>query len=264
VANATNQYTMFMAAAIPFVFLYEIFKRVLQGQNIIVPIVIAFAIANAINFGISYTLLYYTNMGYTGCAVAFSFLYASGAWLLHYKPLNKLVKVKEIKHLDDNSWSWDSIWKLMPTFMSLSFHGWAMFVFELAGVSIASFLAGGLQDATVAITATSIYMGFRMIFSMPYLGFGIAASIRVGNALGAHQPMRAKSAAWKTLVMSVSWGILSGIAMLTFGSSYAEIYTNDAVVLQLVSHLLWATAPLQITMAIWNIVQGVFRGSGTE
>ncbi|KDO27051.1 hypothetical protein SPRG_07762 [Saprolegnia parasitica CBS 223.65] len=256
VALATQACTRLMALAIPFVFGYEILKRVLQGQNAVRPIVFAFLGANAVNGVVSYAFLYHTSMGYTGCALAFPCMYAAGGALLY-------PKVAQLQHLQASTWCWHSAWQRMPLFLLRSFSGWAMFVFELAGVSTSSFLAGGLPNATAAITATSIYMGFRMIFSMVYLGLGVAVSIRVGNALGAHQPQRAKTAAWQTLCMSVSWAILSGLAMVLVGGYYAELYTHDSAVLSLVKELLRATAPLQGTMAIWGVVQGVFRGSGT-
>ncbi|KDO27112.1 hypothetical protein SPRG_07823 [Saprolegnia parasitica CBS 223.65] len=179
IAKVAQTLTRWMILELPWSFAYEILKRVLQGQNIVLPIVLAIGVANVVNAATSYGLMYHTSLGYMGSAVSFALVFATAALAL-------VPAVRKLPHVPFRErWEMTEVLHRLPYFISLSLNGWGMFVFEFVAVALTSFLAGGLPNANVAMSANNIYMGFRTLFSMVYLGIGMAASIRVGNALGA-------------------------------------------------------------------------------
>ncbi|OQR91900.1 Multidrug/Oligosaccharidyl-lipid/Polysaccharide (MOP) Flippase Superfamily [Thraustotheca clavata] len=256
VASVVQNFTRWMILEVPGTFAYEILKRVLQGQNIVFPIVLAIVIGNIVNAIASYTLMYHTDMGYAGWTLSYALVYLVAALSL-IPAVNKLKQIHFREGLQ-----WQEIRHRLPYFIYLSLNGWGLFVFEYFAVAFTGFLAGGLPQANLAMSANSIFLGFRTSFSMIYHGIGIAASIRVGNALGGNLPVRAKTAAWQTLGMAIVWGIVTTIAMFVLGPLYAKAYTNDEAIYEATKRLFWATAPFQVANGIWSTVQGVFRGSG--
>ncbi|EQC42130.1 hypothetical protein SDRG_00970 [Saprolegnia diclina VS20] len=256
IARVAQSLTRWMILELPWSFAYEILKRVLQGQNIVLPIVFAIGFANVVNVATSYGLMYHTSMGYMGSAISFALVFATAALAL-------VPAVRKLPHVPfQERWAMSEVLHRLPYFISLSLNGWGMFVFEFVAVALTSFLAGGLPHANVAMSANNIYMGFRTLFSMVFLGIGMAASIRVGNALGGNLPCRAKIAAWQTVGLAVTWALLTMLAMCVVGPYYTTSYTRDPAIYEVAKDLFWITAPFQIPMGIWATIQGVFRGSG--
>ncbi|OQR95183.1 Multidrug/Oligosaccharidyl-lipid/Polysaccharide (MOP) Flippase Superfamily [Achlya hypogyna] len=256
IAAVVQTLTRWMIWELPASFLYEILKRVLQGQNIVLPIVVAILIGNVVNVAASYLLMYHTSLGYTGWALAFALTFGSAAAAL-------VPAVRKLEHIHfGDKWQSAEIYHRLPYFISLSLNGWGMFVFEFFAIALTSFLAGDLPHANVAMSANNIFMGFRSLFSMVYLGIGTAASIRVGNALGGNLPCRAKIAAWQTVGIATVWALVTMTAMFVLGPYYTASYTTDPMINNVSRDLFWTTAPFQVSIGIWATVQGVFRGSG--
>ncbi|EQC42085.1 hypothetical protein SDRG_00926 [Saprolegnia diclina VS20] len=256
IALAAQHLTRYMVLGIPFVFGYEFLKRVLQGQTILYPILAAITLANVVNGLVSYTLMYHTPLGYAGSAFSAAFLNAAGcAVMLH--------KVRQLEPWHSHfEWSWTEAWRRLPHFASLSANGVGMVLFELVGMAVPSFLAGRLPSPAVAMSANTIYMAFRYLFTMVYLGISFAAGIRVGNALGRGDAVSAKNAATYSIQLSVAWALVATVAMMGLGPYYALGYTSDKAILSTANDLFWYTGPAQMAIGIWGTVQGLFRGMG--
>ncbi|KAF0689718.1 Aste57867_18855 [Aphanomyces stellatus] len=255
VAHVTGSLLWIMMFGLPFCFGYEIFKRILQSQNIVMPAVYGGVLANVINLLVAYYLMFHTAIGYRGAAASFvvvTFVYC-------------VVSLYFVLQSTNTSWirEWhmDAAVAHLPSFLFLSVFGWFMFISEFASVALTSILAGLLADANLAIGSNNIFMGFRQIFFMVYMGLGVSSSVRVGNALGANDPARAKIAAIQTVSLSTLWAIFTSILMFCFRDLFPRVYTSDPATLKLTSQLMALNAPFQIVFAIWMVMQGIFRGS---
>ncbi|ETW02796.1 hypothetical protein H310_05284 [Aphanomyces invadans] len=255
VADVTGRLLWIMMFGLPFCFGYEIFKRILQSQNIVLPAVYGGVFANVTNVAVAYVLMYRTSLGFVGAAYSFiavTVVYFSVS--LYY--------VMQATYSD-----WIRQWHLhaavahLPSFLFLSAFGWFMFISEFASVALTSILAGLLPRANLAIASNNIFMGFRQVFFMVYMGLGVASSVRVGNALGANDPTRAKVAAVQTVGLACSWAVFTCVLMLALQHVFPHAYTNDPATLELTAQLMAVNAPFQIGFAIWMVMQGVFRGS---
>ena len=81
------------------------------------------------------------------------------------------------------------------------------------------------------------------------LAISIAASIRVGNLLGAQRPKQAQLAAKICLVIGVATMLLCGMVLVLLRGSLGKIFTPDAKVVKIVSRL----CPI---MALYQVFDG--------
>ena len=73
VAVLCEQFVKLMLPGVPFVYLYELMKKVLQAKNIACPQVTTAIISNIVNLVIGYYLIHHTSLGWLGAAVARTF-----------------------------------------------------------------------------------------------------------------------------------------------------------------------------------------------
>jgi MATE family multidrug resistance protein len=113
----------------------------------------------------------------------------------------------------------------------------------------------------VALDANVIVLSIcSLAFTTFPFGISTAASIRVGNLLGAQQPRRARATAVACLAVGVGFMALCGLAILTGRDRVAEIFTPDADIRETVA----AVAPV---VALFQVrergkVEGVGGGGG--
>ncbi|OQR83989.1 Multidrug/Oligosaccharidyl-lipid/Polysaccharide (MOP) Flippase Superfamily, partial [Thraustotheca clavata] len=253
-AQVTGNMLFYMMFGLPFVFGYEICKRVLQSQNIVLPAVFAGISGNVVNAIVAYLLMFHTSLGYRGAPIAFSLVSATYCIVTSYY-------VYQQEYIEWHGWKLKEAMANLPEFLSLSLFGWIMFVSEFAGVALTSVLAGALPQSNLAIGSNNIFLGFRQVFFMVYMGLGVASTVRVGNALGANDPNRAQIAAFQTVGLSASWAIFTSIVMASSRYLYPQAYTADVQTLELAAELMLVNAPLQVVFGIWMVMLGVFRGS---
>ncbi|KAG9404044.1 hypothetical protein AC1031_005582 [Aphanomyces cochlioides] len=251
IALATEQLLRWLILEVPVLFVYEFFKRVLQGQNIVWPIVGSISLGVVVDLTVAYFLMFHTSLGFVGGMLGMVCYYSTAASVMFTR-----IPIKAM-HFD-----WKIAVARLPEFLFLSSNGCIMFLSELGGIAATSFMAGSLPHASTALSANTIYSGFRSLTGMVFLGVGVASSVRVGNALGGNLPVRARTAAWLTIQLGSAWGLFTTIVSIWLGPMYATLYTQDPAVLEQAKTLFYVTAPFQVTLGVWAAVQGTFRGSG--
>jgi len=91
-------------------------------------------------------------------------------------------------------------------------------------------LFAGLLGA-VHVAAYTLAINLIAIVFMAALGFSVAASVRVGNAVGRRDPRAAREAGWTATALAAV--LLGGVSLpvIAFPELFARIYTADPVVL---------------------------------
>ncbi|RHZ14974.1 hypothetical protein DYB26_016116, partial [Aphanomyces astaci] len=69
---------------IPLVFAYEFFKRVLQGQNIVWPIVAAISAGAGVALSVGYVFVLHTSLGFVGAPLGMIGYYSTAGFLLYH------------------------------------------------------------------------------------------------------------------------------------------------------------------------------------
>uniref|UniRef100_A0A3Q3FH70 Multidrug and toxin extrusion protein n=1 Tax=Labrus bergylta TaxID=56723 RepID=A0A3Q3FH70_9LABR len=186
-------------------FLHQLQVAYLQNQGIILPQMYTAAVANIINLGVNYVLIYTLHLGVTGSAIASSLSQITICLLLFL-----YIRWKKLHQLTWGGWSTDCLQE-WGSYMHLAVPGAFMTCFEWWIWEIGSFLAGILGETDLA--AWHIIMEIGTIIYMFPLGIHAAACVRVGNALGAGNTSRALLTCKVALVLAGALAVLQGVVV---------------------------------------------------
>jgi len=167
----------------------------------------------------------------------------------YFPALKGMLKIREVFRVD--SFVLREIFKIgLPAGMQ--------YFFEVGAFVGAVILAGWIGED--ALSAHQIAMGVASVTFMFYLGFSIAASIRVGNAMGRNDKPAMRLAGWA----GFAWGALAicifVAGMVALRNQIPSLYIQDANVIELTVPLLVIGAMFQLFDGIQAIGIGVLRG----
>ncbi|XP_077864200.1 multidrug and toxin extrusion protein 1-like, partial [Saccoglossus kowalevskii] len=127
---------------------------------------------------------------------------------------------------------------------------------------IAVFLMGA--EGEIAVGAQGALLQIVFVLSMPSLGVWIAASIRVGNCLGANQPKQAKQAA---VISLISIGIIStvcAVILLCLKDFVGKVFTQEVEVVNEISRAIPLLALLLLVDPLGVVSMGILQGCGLQ
>ncbi|XP_053311932.1 multidrug and toxin extrusion protein 2-like [Spea bombifrons] len=256
ISRLTQTYVMIFIPALPAVSLYQLQARYLQNQGIIWPQVFTGVVGNIINAVLNAIYLYGLNMGIVGSAWANTVSQIALCFLLFI-----YIRVKNLHVETWAGWSRDCLQE-WGSFIRLAIPSMLMVCIEWWSFEIGGFLVGLI--GVVELGAQAIMLELVVAcFTIPF-GFSVAASVRIGNALGAGDINRAKLTTKVSIICAVSAAVLIGILVSTLRHYIAYIFTSDSEIDLLVSRLLLIYAPFCVIDAFSITFGGVLRGSGKQ
>jgi multidrug resistance protein, MATE family len=125
--------------------------------------------------------------------------------------------------------------------------------FGLIALLIAEFGSAQMAAHQIALNFTSL------VFMVP-LSLGLALLTRVGQSLGAGDPVLARYQAWVGVALGLGFAALSAALMAVFSQQIARAYTNDAAVIALTVQLLMLAALFQLSDATQVVTSCAIRG----
>ncbi|TYZ64812.1 hypothetical protein PybrP1_006546, partial [[Pythium] brassicae (nom. inval.)] len=186
IADIAGQFLFVNALAIPFAVLFSVMKSALQAQNIVFPFVTASLVGWLVSGTAAYVLAFHTPLGYLGIALSNPL-----CWIVKTLTLVPVILQNEVFQTSWPGWRPKEAMALVPKISKLGVSSVLMMTFQMLGFSFISLLAGLLPNASIMITANSIFASIIFLSFMPLLGICIGGAIRMGNALGAGQARRA-------------------------------------------------------------------------
>lgn len=118
------------------------------------------------------------------------------------------------------------------------------------------------QLGTVAIAANEIALNIWSLGFMPANGFGAAATIAVGQEVGAGRPLIARRAGLHTVILGLLFMGLFSLFLFLFAHPVARLYTSDPTVYQRAARLIHIAAFIQLFDGAGVIFAGALRGAG--
>ncbi|XP_073900862.1 multidrug and toxin extrusion protein 2 [Castor canadensis] len=256
VARLAQVYVMIFIPALPAAFLFQLQTRYLQSQGIIMPQVVTGIAANIVNVGMNALLLYALDLGVVGSAWAnTTSQFFLAALLFLY------VWWKKIHISTWGGWTRECFqeWSL---YTRLAIPSLFMVCIEWWTFETGTFLAG-LINVTELGAQAIIYELASAAYMVP-LGFGVAASVRVGNALGAGNAEQAWCSC-TTVVLCAGICVLAvGVLLAALKDVVAYIFTSDKDIISLVSQVMPIFAPFHLFDALAGTCGGVLRGTGKQ
>ncbi|NXN99214.1 S47A1 protein, partial [Rhinopomastus cyanomelas] len=256
VSRLTQHYVMAFVPALPAVFLYNLETRYLQNQMIMWPLVLSGLVGNIVNVIANCIFLYVLHMGITGSAWANTTAQYSQAIFLFLYIIGKKLHVKTW-----GGWSseclleWDS-------FTSLAIPSMLMMCIEWWTYEIGSFLIGLLS--VIELSAQSIIYEVSVVAFMIPLGLGTAASVQVGNALGAGDIETAKRSSSTSLLCTGVFCVAMGAILAATKDVLGYIFTNDKEIVELVAWVIPVYVVFHLFEAMCGACSGVLRGIGRQ
>ena len=131
-------------------------------------------------------------------------------------------------------------------------------IFESSLFTSISLLMGKL--GVLPLAGHQIAINYASLMFMVPLGLSIAATVRVGNAVGRMDYADARLRGWVAIGLSTVFMLCSAIILLLFNQQIASVYTNDSSVVGVAAMLLTLAGIFQISDGIQVSAMGALRG----
>ncbi|XP_028976538.2 multidrug and toxin extrusion protein 1 isoform X1 [Esox lucius] len=256
VARLSQLYVMIFLPALPAAFMYMLQGRYLQNQGIIWPTVAVGLVGNFLNALINYLFLFVLDLGVAGSAGANAISQYSLAVLLYcYIVSQDLHKATWEGWSADCLQEWGQFIKLaIPSMLMLCLEWWT---FEIGG-----FLAGLISE--VELGAQSVVYQLTIIFYMFPLGFSVAASVRVGTALGAGNTEQAKLSGKIAVICGVIVSCFVAMIIILSRNVIGYIFTTEQDIVNRVGDINLVYGFCHLVDGIVCVASGIVRGAGKQ
>lgn len=245
------------AGLLPFL-LFVVLRQSLQAIGRLAPIVGTIVVANLLNVVANWVLIYgklgAPAMGVKGAAIAT----VLGRWTMFGMLL--VLAWKELRPhvatLDRSTFAPGPLFRMLQLGLPI---GIQMFL-EVSAFGAVGLLMGTFGAVQVASHQIAINMA-ALTFMVP-LGVSAAAAVRVGHAVGASDPARAKRAARMSYVIGAGFMTTTAALFLALPRELASLYTSDAALLAIAGALIPIAGVFQIFDGLQAVGAGVLRGLG--
>ncbi|KAM6585741.1 hypothetical protein CsatB_012743 [Cannabis sativa] len=244
---------LFVYGLIPQIFAYAAnfpIQKFLQAQSIVFPSAYISAGTLVVHLVLSWVLIYKLGWGLIGASLMLSFSW----WIVVVAQFVYILMSDKCK-LTWNGFSLEAFSGLWE-FFKLSIASAVMLCLETWYYQILVLIAGLLKNAEIALDSLSVCMTISGWVFMIAVGFNAAASVRVGNEIGAGHP---KSASFAVVIVTLSSFLISlvfAILVLVLRHVISYAFTDGVTVANAVSDL----APFLAVSIILNGIQPVLSG----
>uniref|UniRef100_F7HN24 Multidrug and toxin extrusion protein n=1 Tax=Macaca mulatta TaxID=9544 RepID=F7HN24_MACMU len=237
-------------------FLYTLQVKYLLNQGILLPQIVTGVAANLVNALANYLFLHQLHLGVIGSAVANLISQYTLALLLFFYILGK-----KLHQATWGGWSLECL-QDWASFLRLAIPSMLMLCMEWWAYEVGSFLSGIL--GMVELGAQSIVYELAIVVYMVPAGFSVAASVRVGNALGAGDMEQARKSSTVSLLITVLFAVAFSVLLLSCKDLVGYIFTTDRDIINLVAQVVPIYAVSHLFEALACTSGGVLRGSGNQ
>ncbi|XP_004868845.1 multidrug and toxin extrusion protein 1 isoform X2 [Heterocephalus glaber] len=241
VSRLTQTYVMIFIPALP---------------GIVLPQIVTGVAANLVNAFANYIFLYQLHLGVTGSALANTISQFTLALLLFL-----YIFGRKLHEATWGGWSLECL-QDWASFLHLAIPSMFMLCIEWWAYEIGSFLSGIL--GMVELGAQSIVYELAVIVYMVPTGFSVAASVRVGNALGAGNIEQAKKSSVVSLLVTELFAVTFCVLLLSCKDLLGYIFTTDRDIIALVAQVVPIYAVTHLFEGLACTSGGILRGTGNQ
>ena len=207
-----------------------------------------------VSVGLAYLFINVLRIGPMGSAYA-----SSIAWILGMSAMLVLLW-RGVAGLSIAGGPWHLTRATIHTIFAISLPSAAESAIFSFGILFLSGLVFRLS--TEAVAAHQIIGQIETFSFFPCIGFSMAASSLVGQALGMRDPERARSAGWAATKMAIVWGSAAGIAFILVPSFLLNLFTISGAVVIAGVGALAVVGIGQPAQAVIFALGGSLRGAG--
>ena len=244
---------------------YEVSKKYLQVQGIVLPVTCVMAAATVFNAAATYALVFPCGLGLAGsaAAVAGSWAFMMALNLLYIRfgrdwcPGHAAVDPRQCW----GGWSREAF-RRWRGFLEVGLCSAGQICIEWWAIELITFEAGLL--GVTALAASTIVVQLQTLLAMVSLGVGISASVVVGQRLGSGQLAEAQRSCRACVALAVMVSAGLSVAVLLLRRVWAFAFTSDPGVTAAVEGLLLITGGNVLFDSLQICLAGVLRGTGLQ
>jgi MATE family multidrug resistance protein len=248
----------------PTLFLYFTLRRYLQAFNHVRPIAFALVTANLSNVFFNWLLIYGHSWGPihipaygiagSGLSTSISRAYlaifvAAAVWYVEHKHHYGLRSV--LRHIETAR---------LKRLAILGAPAGAHIFVEIAIFATVTFLIGTLGPLQLAGHEIALNCA-SFTFMVPF-AISAAAAVRVGQAIGRHEPREAAAAGWTSILLGAGIMATFSLVLALFAQPIARAFTPDSAVIAATVPLLFVAAAFQFFDGLQITATGALRGAG--
>jgi MATE family multidrug resistance protein len=244
----------------PPLMVYSAFRRYILGMGQTRAIVLSLVLANAINLLGNYALIH-GHFGLPALGVT-----GSGWSTFLARVTMAVVMVVHAFRADRKQggglWriSLRPDWERLRHLLKLGIPAAIHVSLEVGVFATVTALAG--RFTAVALAAHQLVLESASVTFMVPFGVSSAAAVRVGHALGRHEPREAVAAGWAALLVGEGFMLMSGLAFLLIPRTILGFYTDDPATIASGVTLFAIAACFQLFDGMQVVGAGVLRGAG--
>jgi MATE family multidrug resistance protein len=255
--------SIFVMMQVPTAFGFLVFtitRQYLAAQGVVAPALWVVLVVNVLNAGLTWWLVF-GGFGLPALGVVGAGLASGGVRVLLPALLLGLTFAAGLHRPAWIAWGRESFdWKRIARIAWLGLPVGLHFGLEVWAFQIATLLAGKLGE--VPLGAHAIVLNLSSLSFMLPLGVSIAASVRVGNLIGAGDEVGAWRAARLALLLGAGVMSLFGAGFFLLRWQLPRLYGAEPGVRSLCAHVLPVVAAFQILDGTQVVSSGILRGLG--
>ncbi|KAK2980694.1 hypothetical protein RJ640_011314 [Escallonia rubra] len=252
---------LFTYGLIPQIFAYALnfpISKFLQSQSIVAPSAYISTATIGFHLLLSWLVIYKLGFGLLGASLVLSLSW----WVIVIGQFIYIVKSERCKE----TWTGFSMQAFhgLWGFFKLSAASAVMLCLEAWYFQVLVLLAGLLPNPEIALDSLAICIQILGWVFMISVGFNAAASVRVGNELGAGHPKAAAFSVVMVTSMSAVIALICAIAVLALRHVISYVFTEGEVVADAVSEMCPLLAVTLVLNGIQPVLSGVAVGCGWQ
>jgi MATE family multidrug resistance protein len=257
IASISRDYMRAIALGLPAAGIYYALRSLTEGMGRTRPIMVigftAFVLHIPLNYVLIHGLLGLPELGGVGCGVSTALLMWFSAGCLGVvatlrRPMAALQWITHVRipHGRD-------LWSVMRIGFPVAAATFAeMSLFAMVAIMLAPFGSITVGGHQVALNSTSV------TFMLP-LSFAMAATVRIGQELGAGNFVLAQKLTRLTFACATAIALFNFIVMYTCAELITHLYSNDTAIRQVAAQLLLLAAIYQFPDALQVCANGILR-----
>ncbi|KAK9056392.1 hypothetical protein SSX86_027482 [Deinandra increscens subsp. villosa] len=252
---------LFVYGLIPQVFAYAVnfpIQKFLQAQSIVAPSAYISAGTLVVHLILSWITVYKLGWGLLGASSTLSLSW----WIIVGGQIVYILTSDRCKATwtGFNSKAFGGLWE----FVKLSSGSAVMLCLETWYFQVLVLIAGLLENPELSLDALSVCSSINGLLFMVSVGFNAAASVRVGNELGAGNPKAASFSVLTVTTVSFVIAVVEAMIVLSVRDVISYAFTSGETVANAVSDLCPLLAITIILNGIQPVLSGVAVGCGWQ
>lgn len=261
VVDMAIPYYRMLVLSMPFIMLFFAFKQFLEGVGNTKVEMVVTILVNLANIGFNSIFIYgrlgFPELGAEGAGLGTLLSRMIAPVLMIGYFLNRRRYRLYLTGFSLRSYSWSTVRQLLRMGLPISLQ---MFLEASAFVGTGIMMGWFGDLAKVSMSANQITTTLGNCAFMIVMSIGASTTIRVSHCYGARNIGELSLAAKASYHLVLAWNALAAVVFISLRHVIPTLFTTNAEVIALTSHLLIFAALYQLSDGIQNVSVGVLRG----